>query len=76
MKNLLQDLFNDILNFFGVETFVDFVIFTRLINRGKVWMQNEKVSTWVVFNWLLPLWSLSKVLFLKTMIDMKLNCSE
>ena len=60
MNRSFQEISHGVLYFSLARIFIDFVIFTCLSNRGKVWMENEKVSTEVVFNCLWALGSFSK----------------
>ena len=60
MNRSFQDLSHGVLYLSLARIFTDFEIFTCLSNRGKVRMENEKVSTEVVFNCLWAPWSFSK----------------
>ena len=71
-----RSLFNGILNFSVAQIFVDFYSLCVLSDREEVWLENEKVYTQVVFNYLLILSSFfSKLFFSKTILDMELKKS-
>ena len=63
MNKSFQDLAYGILKFSVTEMFVDFKIFTCLIDYGKVWMENESVSNWVLSDYFSAIWSFLKSTF-------------